>query len=382
VLGRRGRRKGRGSRFAAAAGVLAAALYVFSAPSPATSTTTTTTTAPTTTTTAPGTTTSSPASSTTTSIPTHVTHLRWPSEGSAAVAIPQLSVEAVSTPQSVQAIASLSKLMTAWVALHLMPLAVGQSGPCEVMSKADVALYVHDVTTGQSNVAVGLGETLCESQLLQGLFVHSAGDFAVYLVQLSGVPMRQFVNLMNRDARVLGMSHTHYVEPTGINPADRSTALDQLTLVLDLLRDEPIVDAVASLTHATFPVAGSVGSYTPYIGNYGVIGVKSGVTGPAGGCDVMLRRIEVDGQTVYTYAVVLGQHQDDPLAAAGNAALALSRSLVPSIGIDGSTMGPALAWIGSPSDVVTTTTTTTTTLPTTTSTTSTSTTTSTTTTVP
>ncbi len=336
-------------------GVLAASLYVLGAPSAATSTTTTTTT-----TTLPGTTTTTSVTTTTT-LPSHVTHLLWPREGSAAVAIPQLSVEAASTPQTVQPVASLTKLMTTWVALHLMPLAPGATGPCEEMTPADVRLYNHDVATGQSSVAVAAGERLCEVQLLRGLFVHSAGNYAIYLVHLSGLSLGRFVGLMNRDARSLGLTRTHYVEPTGIDPRDTSTAEDQLNLVITLLDHEPVLFPIIALTHITLPVAGNVGSFTPYIGNYGVIGVKSGFTGPAGGCDVMLRRVEVEGHTVYTYAVVLGQHTSDPLGSAGNAALALSRSLVPSIGILHSPDGPSVTWIGSASDVVTTTTTTTTT---------------------
>ncbi|MHB1905979.1 MAG: hypothetical protein ACYCRG_03650, partial [Acidimicrobiales bacterium] len=168
-------------------GVLAASLYVVGAPSVATSSTTTTTT-----TVPPGSTTTT----TTTTIPSHVTHLRWPSQGSAAVAIPQLSVQAASIPQTVQPIASLTKLMTTWVALHLMPLAPGASGPCESMTRADVHLYDRDVATGQSSVAVAVGERLCEIQLLRGLFVHSAGNYAIYLVHLSGLAMGRFVGLM------------------------------------------------------------------------------------------------------------------------------------------------------------------------------------------
>ena len=341
--------------------MLAAALYVMGAPSPATSSTTTTTTLP------PGTSTSTTLATTSTTVPRpRVTHLLWPSQGSAAVAIPQLSVEAASVPQTVQPIASLTKLMTTWVALHLMPLAPGASGPCEEMTRADVLLYNHDVATGQSSVAVAEGERLCEVQLLRGLFVHSAGNYAIYLVHLSGLTLGRFVGLMNRDARALGLIHTHYVEPTGIDPRDHSTAEEQLSLVLTLLANEPVLDPIIALTHVDLPVAGNVGSFTPYIGDYGVIGVKSGFTGPAGGCDVMLRRVEVEGHIVYTYAVVLGQHTSNPLGSAGNAALALSRSLVPSIGVLNAPGGASVAWICSPTDVVTTTTTTTTTVPTTT----------------
>ena len=37
----------------------------------------------------------------------------------------------------------------------------------------------------------------------------------------------------------------------------------------------------------TLPVAGTVSTYTPLLGIQGVIGVKSGFTTQAGGCDVL-----------------------------------------------------------------------------------------------
>jgi D-alanyl-D-alanine carboxypeptidase (penicillin-binding protein 5/6) len=107
-----------------------------------------------------------------------------------------------------------------------------------------------------------------------------------------------------------------------------------------------------ALTHVSLPYNGVVGSYTPLIGEYGVVGVKSGFTDAAGGCDVMAVRVTVAGQTFNTYAVVLGQHSSDDLGLAGNAALALSRSLKASMRSVRTPSGLKIQWTGPAADVV------------------------------
>ena len=286
--------------------------------------------------------------------------------------IPQVSVAASSPNQPKVPIASLTKMMTAWVILHRLPLTYAQRGPCLSVSAGDVAAYDYDVASGQSNVEIVLGMRICEGTLLRGLLVHSAGDYAQLLVSLAGLNDAQFVMVMNRDARVLGLRHTHYVDYTGIGPGNVSTAHDQGMMAAVLMASEPIIRSIVALTHVALPVAGVVGSYTPLIGNYGVIGVKSGYTNPAGGCDVMAINVVFHRIVVTTYAVVLGQHGSNPLALAGDAALALSRSLKSSLKYFATSTGDQVKWIGWPGDVVLpppTTTTTTTTSTTTTSTT-------------
>jgi D-alanyl-D-alanine carboxypeptidase (penicillin-binding protein 5/6) len=292
------------------------------------------------------------------------------------VLIPQVSVTASSPNQPKVPIASLTKMMTAWVILHRLPLTYAQRGPCLSVSASDVAAYDHDVASGQSNVEIVLGMRICEGTLLRGLLVHSAGDYAQLLVSLAGLNDAQFVMVMNRDARVLGLRHTHYVDYTGIGPGNVSTAHDQAMIAAELMASEPIIRRIVALTQVALPVAGVVGSYTPLIGNYGVIGVKSGYTNPAGGCDVMAINVVFHRIVVTTYAVVLGQHGSNPLALAGDAALALSRSLKSSLKYFGTSTSDQVKWIGWPGDVVLpppTTTTTTTTTTTSTSTTTTTT---------
>ncbi len=350
------------------------AAFVLVTPVIANSTTTTTTTiASSTTTTVPSSTT------TTTTLPAVIPgkdRLPWPAQGSAAVAIPALSIEAQSPSQPQQSIASLTKMMTAWVALQQMPLAYSDAGPCLIVNGADLALYHFDVDTDLSGVAIKLGETLCEGTLLRGMLVHSAADYAQLLVILTGWSNSQFVNRMNKDASALGMTSTHYADVTGISPYDESTAHDQTVIAVALMSNEPIVRSIVALPQVRLPVAGVVISYTPFIGRDGVVGVKSGYTTLAGGCDVMAINYAIGGTVFTTYAVDLGQHSGNALGLAGDVNLDLSRILRSQFARVHSATGVSVEWLGWPGYVVTpVTTTTTTTTTSTTSTTSTTTTT-------
>jgi D-alanyl-D-alanine carboxypeptidase (penicillin-binding protein 5/6) len=242
-------------------------------------------------------------------------------------------------------------MMTVWVVLHELPLTYQQRGPCVVVSAHDVALWDYDVASGQSNARIVVGERICEGTLLRGLLVHSAGDYSQLLESIIGWSPATFVRLMNADARSMGLTKTHYVDLTGISSEDLSTAGNQATLAVNLMTDEPIVDHIVALTHVALPYNGVVESYTPLIGVANVVGVKSGYTDPAGGCDVMAVKVTIGANTFLTYAVVLGQHGWNALGIAGDAALDLSQSLRPSIKQVRTATGVQLEWIGPSVDV-------------------------------
>ncbi len=318
---------------------------------PTTSTTSTTTTSTTTTTMATTTT------STTTTVPTTrtQTNLVWPSMGSAAFAIPQLQVGAASPSQRPLPIASLTKMMTMWIVLHEYPISNSNLGACETVNAHDMVLYRQDVAQQQSLVQIAKNQHICERTLLRGIIVHSAGDYAQLLAQLTHLSTPQFVALMNRDAAKLGMLHTHYVDETGIGNGDVSTAQDQTILTVALMTNEPVVRSIAVLTRVWLPVQGVVGTFTPDLGVDGVVGVKSGYTYAAGGCDAMAVNLKLGAATITTYIVVLGQQSSSALALSGQVALALYHSLRPSIARVVTPTGVHVEWVGSTSDLVGTT---------------------------
>jgi len=279
--------------------------------------------------------------------------LDWPAVGSAAVVIPSYGVE-VSSNDKVVPIASLTKMMTAYVVLETLPLSGDETGPCFTINESAVATYQHMVATGQSSVAVAVGEVLCERDLLGGLLVHSANNFAVLLAQMAGGTVTDFVALMNKAAAALGLSHTHYAEPSGYDPRSVSTALEQGELAADLMTF-PLARTIVAMTSITLPVAGSVTTYTPYLGVDNVVGVKSGRTDAAGGCVVMAMTFTRGGVTETLYAVVLGQRGGDLLGPAGAAALALAFSARDNqLHLDfakGTTVG-TVGWVGHTTPVV------------------------------
>lgn len=257
-----------------------------------------------------------------------VNQLVWPSVGSAALVIPGEDV-AQSWHNQVVPIASLTKLMTAYVVLKQLPLGIGQTGPCITVSEDDVANYEALSAQDESSVYVVEGETLCESDLLNGLLVHSASNYAVLLANMVSGNTTDFVARMNSTAASLGLKGTHYADVSGFDPGSVSTALDQAKLAIDLMKS-PLVRAIVDQPDVTLPVAGTVDSFTPYVGVDNVIGVKSGRTAAAGGCDVMAMTYLQGTKTKTLYAVVLGQEGGDLLGPAGDAALALAQSALKS----------------------------------------------------
>jgi D-alanyl-D-alanine carboxypeptidase (penicillin-binding protein 5/6) len=250
--------------------------------------------------------------------------IAWPKVGSAALVIPSLGVSR-SWNSRVVPIASLTKMMTAYVSLEKLPLASGQTGPCLIVNPGEVLAYEAMKQSGQSVAAVTDGESLCEIDLLNGLLVHSADNYASLLAAMVSGGTRSFVTLMNEAASSLGLSHTHYVDVSGFDSGSVSTALDQAVLAVRIM-SSALVRSIVAQTSVTLPFAGTLGTFTPYLGVDDVIGVKSGRTAEAGGCDVMAMTFRQGTATEVLYAVVLGQRGGDLLGPAGDAALALADS--------------------------------------------------------
>ncbi len=224
-------------------------------------------------------------------------------------------------------IASVTKMMSALVVLDALPLQPGDTGPCTTAQSVDVAAYQHFAATGQSRAAVAVGEQICEDQLLAGLLVRSAGNYLTLLERLMRVDQAQFVSAMNRRAERMGLHATHYVEPTGFDPRNVSTATEQIEVARALMAN-PVAAELVNHSTVTLPVAGTVPSWTPLAGTGDVVGVKSGRTEAAGGCDVLALRYQNRHGGGLVFAAVFGQRGGDLVTPAGDAANRLARSVL------------------------------------------------------
>jgi serine-type D-Ala-D-Ala carboxypeptidase (penicillin-binding protein 5/6) len=264
-------------------------------------------------------------------VPAHPVTLPWPTTGQGAIAVPSIGIEVASGPEKPVPVASLTKLMTAYVVLHDHPLTLNQPGPTITVSQADVDDYNLDVASNDSSALVALNEQITEEQVLGGLLVHSADNYADLLARWDAGSIPAFVAKMNADAVRLGMLHSHFADASGINPFSSSTASDLLKVAAPDMANAAFASLV-KMPSITLPVAGTISTYTPLLGLQGTIGVKSGFTTAAGGCDVLAVIRTVQGKPVLLLAAVTGQEGPNVLALAGLHALALVDAVGPLIG--------------------------------------------------
>jgi len=257
--------------------------------------------------------------------------LPWPTTGQAAVAVPSVGVDVTSGPETPVPIASLTKMMTAYVILHDHPILADQDGPTITMGQADVDDFNNDTVEDEANAQVTAGEVLTERQLLEGLLVHSANNFADTLATWDAGSVPAFVVKMNSTAVKLGMDQTHYADASGYDQDSQSTAGDLLKVAaLDM--ENPAFAGIVRMSSVTLPVAGTISTYTPLLGYQGVIGVKSGFTTAAGGCDVMGLMRTVHGVPTLVLAAVTGQTGGNVLLDAGFVAFNLANGASTDVG--------------------------------------------------
>jgi serine-type D-Ala-D-Ala carboxypeptidase (penicillin-binding protein 5/6) len=154
-------------------------------------------------------------------------------------------------------------------------------------------------------VVVAAGEKLTEREALKGLLIASGDNMAEILARWDAGSVPAFVARMNRNAHRLGMTSTHFADPSGISPASVSTAADLLKLAPAAMA-EPALAELVGTSSADMPLNENMTNYNTLLGIHGVIGIKTGTTTSAGGCLLFAARRDVDGHAVTIYGAVLG----------------------------------------------------------------------------
>jgi D-alanyl-D-alanine carboxypeptidase len=192
-------------------------------------------------------------------------------------------------PETTRAPASLTKLMTAMVA-------VDDAGSLD---------RVVEVTTAATQIepsVMGLspGEHLTVRQLLDGLFLDSGNDAAEALAQ-GIVPRDRFIRQMNQKAKSIGLTGSNFVNPSGLDaPGHGMTAHDLAHVAAYVDTYYPELAAIAATKDVSIPATAQHKAFYPHnlngmLWSYpGATGLKTGLTGNAGGC--MLATATRDGR--------------------------------------------------------------------------------------
>jgi D-alanyl-D-alanine carboxypeptidase (penicillin-binding protein 5/6) len=128
-------------------------------------------------------------------------------------------------PDAERSIASTTKLMTALLALE-------RARPSDIFTAP-----VYNAMPAESRINLRPGERMTVHDLLEALLLESANDAAVTLAEGVSGSREAFVEDMNDRAADLGLEHTSYANPIGLDEAGNySSARDLATLTRVLLR--------------------------------------------------------------------------------------------------------------------------------------------------
>jgi serine-type D-Ala-D-Ala carboxypeptidase (penicillin-binding protein 5/6) len=249
--------------------------------------------------------------------------LPWPTTGSAALTMEGVgSLGEVGSTTPVP-IASITKVMTAYIVLKDHPLAPGATGPAIPVNADTIAAYQAGLATQQSVVKVAAGESLTQMEALEGLLIPSGNDLATLLAEWDAGSTTAFIAKMNSTAQSLGLTSTHFADVSGLDPGSTSTAPDLVRLG-EAAMGEPAFTQIVAMGQVTLPVAGLLYNFDYDIGHGGIVGIKTGTDAAAGGCFLFEAQRTVDSQKVTIVGAVLGQRTSSPITAVLSSAEALT----------------------------------------------------------
>ncbi|WP_326597240.1 D-alanyl-D-alanine carboxypeptidase [Streptomyces sp. NBC_01803] len=230
----------------------------------------------------------------------------WPDSGQAVLDVEGLGTFGSSGEQEPVPIASVAKVMTAYVILENHPMAEdgdGESVPVDQLAEDEAALS----DDGESTVEVEAGGSITQREALQAILIASANNVARLLARWDAGSEEDFVAEMNETAAELGMENTTYTDPSGLNEDTVSTAEDQVILAKAAM-DDPVFRAIVAMPSYEDSNGDVHGNWNHLVPVNGVIGIKTGTTSAAGGNLLFAAEQEVGG----TRQLIIGAVLDQP----------------------------------------------------------------------
>lgn len=195
--------------------------------------------------------------------------------------------------------ASTTKLMTAYLALKY-----GDLDDEVVISK-----NAQDVPLDSSRAGLRVGDRLTLFDLLHGLMLPSGNDAAVAIAEHISGSVEAFVDLMNKEANLLGATNTSFVNPHGYQDENHYTTAYDLYLMFAACMEQPEFLNIISSSSYELEITQANDTYRVeewlqsnwYVNGYrtepagvDVIGGKTGTTDEAGSCLITLLKDEND----------------------------------------------------------------------------------------
>ncbi|MGZ3116123.1 D-alanyl-D-alanine carboxypeptidase [Streptomyces sp. H62] len=227
----------------------------------------------------------------------------WPADGQAALDVQGIGTFGSSGDQKPVPIASVAKVMTAYVVLRDHPLKSGADGPAIPIDQA----AEDQSEAGQESTAhVYAGDSISQREALQAVLIASANNVARLLARWDAGSEKAFVEKMNAAAEDLGMKNTTYTDPSGLNDTTVSTAVDQVKLAKEAMKSPAFREVAAQMSYDDYKGVNHP-NWNQLVGSNNVVGIKTGTTTSALGNLVFAAKKEIGGETRTIVGAVVRQ---------------------------------------------------------------------------
>ncbi|RSN13317.1 D-alanyl-D-alanine carboxypeptidase [Streptomyces sp. WAC 01325] len=232
----------------------------------------------------------------------------WPADGQAALDVDGIGTFGSSGDQKPVPIASVAKVMTAYLVLRDRPLKSGDEGP---NIKIDQLAEDQSNAGQESTVNVTAGDEITQREALESILIASANNVARLLARWDAGSEKSFVAKMNAAAEDLGMTNTTYTDPSGLNDTTVSTAVDQVKLAKAAMKFPAFREVAAMMSYDDYKGTNH-SNWNQLVGKNDVVGIKTGTTTSALGNLVFAAKKEVGGETRTIVGAVVRQPAGGP----------------------------------------------------------------------
>ncbi len=200
--------------------------------------------------------------------------------------------------------ASLTKMMTSYIAAK--EIAKGN-----ITLDDQVRVSIKAWQAPGSRMFIKEGTTVSVSDLLRGIIIQSGNDASTALAEHIAGSEDAFSDLMNQYAQLLGMSHSHFMNATGL-PSEQhySSAEDLARLAVAIIRDHPEHYAIYSEKYFTYNGIRQPNRNKLLWRDKSVDGLKTGHTEEAGYCLVA----SAQARGMRLISVVMGARSEEARA--------------------------------------------------------------------
>ena len=147
-------------------------------------------------------------------------------------------------PNARLAIASITKIMTAIVAIEKGNLdSIVTIGP-EVLDRKKVY---------GTRIFLSPGERFTLRELLSALLIDSANDAAVAIANRIGGNEETFVQMMNQQAKELGLNDTHFTNPHGLSEIGHYSSAQDMAIIARYGLQKPVLAEIVNTKVKDFP---------------------------------------------------------------------------------------------------------------------------------